>query len=179
MRTRILWAVVGAVVASTAAQAANEVSSPVVSSSTPSRQLRVRVGMLSGMAMQKNQFEVGVGYDFAALTQRLNLLGDLTAGLRFTEVTVEPMVGVGLPITFRAVPKLHPYVAGLVGLNVTFMRGGTSMATPLRLTAGLQYDIAQRLGLGLELSLEAGPLWAPFFDTYAAAHLTVVGAWSL
>lgn len=143
------------------------------------KQLRARLGLFGGVAMQKPQLELGVGYDFVPIASRLRLVGDLTVGLRSTEVTLEPMVGLRLPIALNNTPKLEPYVAGLAGVNLTFMRGGTALSVPIRGAAGLHYQVLAGLGIGAEVAVEAGPLVAPFSDVYAAIHFCAMAAWAL
>ncbi len=153
-------------------------SSPTSVSSAREKPFRARLGFLGGIAMQKPQFEVAVAWDFARLSERFRLLADFTLGLRPNEVTLEPMVGVRYPIAIRSQPKLEPWLAALLGLNLTFMRGGTAASIPLRLAAGLHYEVVNNLSLGLEVSVEFGPLIAPFADGYAAMHLGAVAAWA-
>jgi hypothetical protein len=143
------------------------------------KQLRARLGLFGGVAMQKPQFELGAGYDFLPIASRLRLVGDLTVGLRSNEITLEPMVGLRLPFALNNAPKLEPYVAGLAGFNLTFMRGGTALSVPIRGAAGLHYQVLAGLGVGAELAVEAGPLVAPFSDVYAAIHFCAMAAWAL
>ena len=163
-----------------AQKAVNEVSSTAPSVS-PAREkpFRARLGFLGGMVMQKPQFEVAVAWDFAQLSGRLRLLADFTVGLRPNEITLEPMAGIRYLFAIKSVPKLEPWLAGLIGINVTFMRGGTAVSIPLRLAAGLHYEVANNLSLGVEVSVEFGPLVAPFADGYAAMHFGVVAAWAI
>lgn len=149
------------------------------STSTPERPLRVRVGVLAGLAMQKTDFELGAAYDFAPVLKRFRLVGDLAFGVRSTEMTLEPMVGLRLPISFRAAPKFDPYVQALAGLNLTFLRGSTALAVPFRFSFGGEYEVTRGVGLGAEWSFEVGPLMAPFAEVYAAVHVSVLVAWSL
>ncbi len=177
-----LWAVLAAGPAVAQAPARGEVVNlPAEGDAAAGREkrLRARVGVLAGAAMQKTQLELGASFDVAPLAPRLLLVADLTVGLRGTEVTFEPMAGVRFPFTLRGAPKLEPWVAGLAGLNLTVMRGGTALAVPVRLAAGAHYAVAPRVGVGGELAVEVGPLLAPFADAYAAAHFTVVVAFAL
>ena len=153
-------------------------SPPVYSARTKEKPFRARVGLLGGMLMQKSQFEIALAWDFAKIFERLRLVADFTVGLRANEVTLLPMVGVRFPIELKNLPKMEPWVGALVGVNLTFMRGGTAMALPLRLAAGLHYEVVANLALGLEVSGEFGPLVAPFADGYAAMHAGVVAAWA-
>lgn len=141
--------------------------------------LRIRAGLLGGVVMQKPQFSLGVGYDAAKVGKLFRLVVDFTFGVRPNEVTLEPMVGLKLPLPISAAPRLDLYVQGLVGANVTFMRGGTSMALPLRLGVGATYEITRNFGAGAELSYEMGPLVAPFTWTYAALHFGLMVGWAI
>ncbi len=163
-----------------AAEPAAEVKAgpPVFRAATKEKPFRARLGLLGGLAMQKSQFEVAVAWDFAKIAERLRLVADFTVGLRFTEITLEPMVGVRLPFELKKLPKLEPWIGALVGINLTFMRGGTALSLPLRLVAGLHYEVVDNLALGLEVSGEFGPLVAPFASGYGAMHVGVVAAWA-
>ena len=44
---------------------------------------------------------------------------------------------------------------------------------------GAVWRLMPKLGLGLELAVEVGPLVAPFTAAYAAGHVAAVAAWSL
>lgn len=166
-------------VPSLGAAQSSEVSTTSPAASAPKEKpFRARVGLFGGMVMQKPQFEVALAWDFARLTDRLRLVADVTVGLRPNELTLEPMVGVRLPIELKKLPKMEPWVGALLGANFTFMRGGTALSLPLRLAAGLHYEVVTNLSLGLELSAEFGPLVAPFAAGYAAMHIGAVAAWA-
>ena len=161
-----------------AAQPSEVSTTPQPASAAKEKPFRARAGLFGGMAMQKVQFEVGLAWDFARLTERLRLVADVTLGLRPNELTLEPMVGVRFPIEIKKQPQLEPWVGALLGANLTFMRGGTALSLPLRLSAGLHYEVVTNLGLGLEVSAEFGPLVAPFAAGYAAVHVGAVAAWA-
>ncbi|MBI3184102.1 MAG: hypothetical protein HYZ28_18370 [Myxococcales bacterium] len=144
-----------------------------------SRRFRGRVGLFGGVAMQKTDLELAAGYDFMPVGERLRLVGDLTLGLRTTEITLEPMAGVRLPLPLRNTPKLELYLAGLAGFNLTFLRGSTALAVPFRVASGVAYELRPGLGLGCELSVEVGPLMAPFADAYAAIHFGAMLAFDI
>ena len=165
---------------SAAEQPAGEVKAgaPVYRAATKEKPFRARVGILGGMFMQKSQFEIAAAWDFARVAERLRLVADFTVGLRFTEVTLEPMVGVRLPFELKKLPKLEPWIGALIGVNVTIMRGGTALSLPIRLVAGLHYEVVDNLSLGVEVSGEFGPLVAPFAAGYAALHVGAVAAWA-
>lgn len=141
--------------------------------------LRVRLGVLGGLSMQKTQAMVGASYDVLTVAKRFRVVGDLTIGFRAHEVTLLPMAGVRLPFDLKRVPKLEPYVAALVGVNLTFMRGGVGMAVPVRMSLGAHYEVLPSISVGGELSTEVGPLVAPFADTYAALHFSGLVAFKL
>lgn len=141
--------------------------------------LRTRVGVLAGFSMQKTDLLVGVTYDFGALVSRVRLVGDLSVGLRLTEITLEPMAGIHLPIELKALPGLELYAGALVGANVTFLRGSVALALPIRFAIGMHYRLEGGLGIGLEGSAETGPLVAPFSYTYAAGQFGVTVGWAL
>lgn len=141
--------------------------------------LRARLGILGGVAMQKTDFALGVGYDLRELPLGLRLVADLTLGLRPTEITLEPMVGVRLPLALSANLPLEVYVAGLAGVNLTLLRGGTGVALPVRIATGAHYQAVKGIGFGMELALELGPLIVPFAATYAAVHFNFVAAFEL
>ena len=140
--------------------------------------LRLRLGILGGLTMQKTQLELGAGYDVFKLGERLRLVGDLTVGLRTTEVTFEPMGGVRIPFKVGQ-DRVELYGAALFGFNLTFLRGGTALAFPMRIAGGMHYELRPGMGIGGEMSLETGPLFAPFFHGYAAAHVTALFALAL
>lgn len=141
--------------------------------------LRARLGVLGGVSMQKTDFALGVGYDLRELPLGLRLVADLTIGLRLTEITIEPMVRARLPFALSAGSPLEVYLAGLAGVNLTLLRGGTGVALPLRIATGAHYRAIEGIGLGVELALELGPLIIPFAATYAAAHFNLVAAFEL
>lgn len=143
------------------------------------KNLRVRAGLLGGMVMQKPQFSLGVAYDAARLGKLFRLVLDFTFGLRANEVTLEPMIGVRLPLPIQSVPRLDLYAQALVGANLTFMRGGTAMALPVRLGAGATFEVTRNFGLGAELSYEMGPLVLLFTWTYAALHFSLMAGWAI
>lgn len=149
------------------------------SASADSLAMRARLGILGGLAMQKTQFALGLSYDLLELTPALRGVVDLTVGLRTTELTLLPMVGVRLPLQLRAGLGLELYASGLVGMNVTFLRGGTGVAIPFRAAAGAHYQAMKGLAVGMELGMEVGPLVSPFAATYGAVHFGVMAAFAL
>lgn len=177
LKKSILVLVLAPLIAASEQPAAGVSSTPAFRA-TKEKPFRARLGFLGGVVMQKPQFEVAVAWDVAKISQRLRLVGDFTVGLRPNEITLEPMAGVRFPIELKNLPKLEPWVGALLGVNLTFMRGGTAVALPLRLVAGLHYEVVDNLALGFEVSAEFGPLVAPFAHGYAAIHLGVVAAWA-
>ncbi|MHB8876205.1 MAG: hypothetical protein ACYC8T_21145 [Myxococcaceae bacterium] len=159
------------------AQEGTSVQGQVLRSPTRERPLRLRLGLVGGLSMQKTDIELAAGYDFAKLSERFRLAGDLTVGLRTTEISIIPMAGLRIPFELRAAPKLSPYAGGLAGFNLTFLRGSTALAIPVRFVLGGHYEVRDDLAVGLELGLEAGPLVAPFSAMYGAAHFGAVVAW--
>jgi hypothetical protein len=142
------------------------------------KKVRFRLGLLGGLSMQKTDLELAAGYDFLKLGEKLRLVGDLTVGLRPTEVTFEPMAGVRVPIALAQAPKLDLYFEALAGVNLTLLRGGVGVAIPFRVGAGVDYQVAPGLGVGCALGLEAGPLVAPFAAPYGAVHFGAMLAWT-
>lgn len=141
------------------------------------RPWRVRAGVLAGVVMQKTQGELGVAYDFARVHKLVRLAADFTFGFRATELTLLPMVGVRFVVPIQS-SKVEVWVSGLIGVNVTFLRGSTAVAFPVRLGAGVTYRILDKLAVGGEASVEVGPLVIPFTASYAAGHVTALAAWS-
>lgn len=141
--------------------------------------LRTRVGVLAGFSMQKTDLLIGATYDFGPLISRVRMVGDLSVGLRLTEISVVPMVGVHLPLELKGLPGLELYGGLLAGANVTFLRGSVALALPVRFAIGFQYKLGDGLGIGLEGSAEVGPLVAPFSYTYAAGQFGVTVGWAL
>ncbi|MHB8875524.1 MAG: hypothetical protein ACYC8T_17710 [Myxococcaceae bacterium] len=169
----------GAAAAGTPAAApAAVVKSPAASGGGNEKEARFRLGVLGGLSMQKTDLELAAGYDFAKLGERVRLCGDFTLGLRPTEVTLEPMGGIRVPLPLPSAPKLEVYFEALAGVNLTFLRGGTGLAIPLRIGAGAAYQVTSGVGVGFALSMEAGPLFVPFAAPYGAAHFGVLLAWS-
>lgn len=142
------------------------------------RPWRVRAGVLAGMVMQKPQAEIAVAYDFARVHKLVRLVADFTFGFRTTEFTLLPMVGARFVLPIPS-SRVEVWVSGLVGANLTFLRGSTAVALPFRMGAGVTYRVLDKLAVGGEASVEVGPLVIPFIATYAAGHVTALAAWSL
>lgn len=146
------------------------------------KKLRARLGLLGGLHMQKTDLALGVSYDLLPVLERplpLIIAADFTLGLRPREFTVIPAVLVRAPLRLQRAPKLEPYVQAGLGVNLTFMRGGTAMSMPFRIGVGGHYELAERIGIGMQLDAEVGPLLAPFADSYSALHFGVVFAYAL
>ncbi len=139
---------------------------------------RVRAGVLAGVAQQNTHAQLGIAYDFARVHKLVRLLVDMTFGFRPGEVSLIPTAGARFILPLQ-VQKLEAWVGGLVGLNITFVRAGANVAVPFRIATGAVWKVTDRLGLGLELSAEVGPLIVPVTATYAAAHAAAVMAWSM
>jgi hypothetical protein len=153
-------------------------SSAPSSSGQGEKKARFRLGLLGGLSMQKTDFELAASSEFLKLGEKVRLVGDFTLGLRTTEVTLEPMAGIRVPISLPKAPKLDLYFEALAGLNATFGRGFAALAIPFRVGTGMDYQVASGLGVGFALGLEAGPLVAPFSAPYGAVHFGAMLAWT-
>lgn len=146
------------------------------------KRLRARLGILGGLSMQKTDLALGVSYDILPVLDRpvrLWLTGDFTLGIRAREVTLLPALLVRMPLRLERIPRLEPYIHAGLGMNLTFMRGGTALSFPLRLGLGGHYEVRDKLSVGLQLDAEVGPLVAPFAGEYAALHFGLVVAYDL
>ncbi len=161
------------------AEAAPLVVSGPTYSSSEAKELRVRLGVLGGLNMQKTDVELAASLDLLTLATRLKVFGELALGVRPLEASLIPSAGVRYQISIPSSPKLHPWVSGSAGVAVTFMRGGVAMAIPISLGVGGVYEVSPKLGVGLDLGVSVGPLLAPFSDLYASVHGGLCGTWSL
>ena len=148
-------------------------------SSGEAKELRVRLGVLGGLNMQKTDVELAGNLDLFTLAPRLKVFAELSIGLRPLEASFIPAAGVRYALSIPSSPKLHPWFSGQAGLAVTVMRGGVALAVPMSLGLGALYDLNPKLAIGLDLGVSVGPLLAPFSDLYASAHGGVCGSWSL
>ena len=160
-----------------AAPSSSSVSVTLTEPTAADRPWRVRAGVLAGVVMQKTQAEIGVAYDFARAHKLVRLVADFTFGFRTTELTLLPMVGVRFVLPLQS-SKVEVWMSGLIGANLTFLRGSTAVALPFRMAAGVTYRVADKLAVGGEASVEVGPLVIPFVASYAAGHVTALAAWS-
>lgn len=144
---------------------------------SPDRPWRVRVGVLAGAISQNTELELGIAWDFLKPHPLVRLVVDFGVGIRPSEVSLLPMAGARFLLPLK-VNKLEVWLAGLVGGNISFRPGQTYFSVPFRFGAGATWSLKDNFALGIELSVDVGPLLAPRVATYAAGRVAAVAAWS-
>ncbi len=182
MNRKMSWGLLSAVLLAGAAQAQQP---PTVAQGyrdpTAGDQLRPRLGMLGGIEMQPSQAELGLGFlkVLPSLPRSIKLDLDLSLGVRSYILHVVPAVGIR-GVLFEA-PRAGLAVSGfaLAGLNLGFYRGSMGIGLPLRLGAAL--DVCPKPGftVGLESSVDLGPLVVPYGAMQAGFRMGVVAGFKI